>query len=372
MFASQLGIRLILLLGKTVPLPAPAGVMHALKQVRVINDADSQDGFQLTFTLGKDRLGDYSLLAGGALDPDRRVVIGVLLGASLEPLIDGVIYHHQIAPSNEPGMSTLTVTGRDISVLLDLEERNAEYPNRPDFLIVTEILARYAQYGIVPRATPTADVPIELYRVPRQHETDLRFIRRMAARNGFVFYIEPLTLGVTTAYFGPENRLGIPQPALSVDLGTATNVNSLSFTNDALAPVGTEGSFVEPITRTSIPIPPLPSLRVPPLAASPAPARRTTLMRQTAGQNPGQAATTALAAITRAPEAVGATGQLDTVRYGHVLRARRLVGVRGAGLKHDGFYYVRRVTHQIEVGKYTQDFTLSREGTGALLPVVRP
>ena len=69
---------------------------------------------------------------------------------------------------------------------------------------------------------------------------------------------------------------------------------------------------------------------------------------------------------------MSATGQVDTVRYGSVLRARRLVGVRGAGLRNDGLYYVRRVTHEIEAGKYTQDFTLSREGTGTLLPVVRP
>ncbi len=46
--------------------------------------------------------------------------------------------------------------------------------------------------------------------------------------------------------------------------------------------------------------------------------------------------------------------------------------MRGAGLKNDGFYKVRQVTHEIEMGKYTQDFTLSREGTGALLPVVKP
>lgn len=372
MLTSLLGIRLILLTGKTVPLPAPAAAMNALKHVKVINDADGQDGFQMTFTLGKDKTGDYGLLAGGALDPDKRVVIGVLLGASLEPLIDGVIYHHQVTPANEPGMSTLTVSGRDISVLLDLEEKNAEYRNRPDFLIVNEILAGYAQYGIVPQAMPTTDIPLELYRVPRQHETDLRFIRRMAQRNGFVFYVEPLTLGATTAYFGPENRLGIPQPALTVDMGSACNVNSLNFINDALAPVGAKGSFVEPITKTSIPIPPLPSLRVPPLAASAASPRRTRLMRQTASQSPGQAATSLLAATSRTPDAVSATGQVDSVRYGSVLRARRLVGVRGAGLRNNGLYYVRRVTHEIEVGRYTQDFTLSREGTGSLLPLVRP
>ena len=371
MFTSLLGIRLILLIGSTVPLPAPAAAMNALKHVKVINDADGSDGFQITFTLGKDRLGDYSLLSSGALDPDKRVVIGVLLGASLEPLVDGVIYHHQVTPGNEPGMSTLTVSGRDISVMLDLEEKNAEYRNRPDFLIVNEILANYARFGIVPRTTPTTDVPIELVRVPRQHETDLKFIRRMARRNGYVFYIEPLTLGVTTAYFGPESRVGVPQPALSVDMGTATNVNSLSFTIDALAPISAQGSFIEPITRTSIPIPPLPSLRVPPLAGSPAAARRTRLMRHTANQNPGQAATTALAAVTSAPDSVKATGQVDAVRYGSVLRARRLVGVSGAGLRNDGMYYVSKVTHEIEPGKYTQDFELKRDGTDALSPWVR-
>ena len=55
-----------------------------------------------------------------------------------------------------------------------------------------------------------------------------------------------------------------------------------------------------------------------------------------------------------------------------VLRARRLVGVRGAGTTFDGFYWVKQVTHTIKSGSYTQGFKLSREGTGALLPVVAP
>jgi hypothetical protein len=369
---SLFGIRIILLLGKTVPLPAPASVMNALTRVQVINDVDGRDGFQLTFTLAKDKLGDYGLLRSGALDPDQRLIVGVILGVMPEPLIDGVIYHQQVTPGNEPGTSTLTVSGRDISVLLDLEERNAEYRNRPDFLIAAEILANYAQYGIVPQPTPTTDLPIELQRIPRQHETDLRFLQRMARRNGFVFYIEPLTIGVSRAYFGPENRAGLPQPALSIDLGTATNVNSLHFSDDALAAAGVSGAFVEPITKTSLTIPPLPSLRVPPLALSPASPRRRTLARNTAGQNPAQAATSLLAATTNTPDSSTATGELDTVRYGSILRARRLVDVRGAGVKHNGTYYVRSVTHKIERGSYTQEFTLSREGTGALLPIVRP
>src|SRR5207249_843402 len=62
---------------------------------------------------------------------------------------------------------------------------------------------------------------------------------------------------------------------------------------------------------------------------------------------------------------VTAQGEVDTVRYGHVLQAGKLVGVRGAGKLYNGEYYVSRVVHNIEMGKYTQSFTLKRDGLGA-------
>ncbi len=372
MLDSLLGIRLVLMMGQTLPLPASQEVMNAFSSLEVTNDADQGDGFQLTFKLAKGSALDYTLLQSGAVEPFNRVVVAVAFGVVPEVLIDGIITHHQLAPSNEPGQSTLTVTGKDVSLMLDLEEKNEQYKNQPDWLIVTQLLGAYAQYGILPKPTPTAVIPIEIERVPRQQETDLKFIQRLAQRNGFVFYVEPLTLGVNTAYWGPENRLSMPQGALSVDMGAATNVKQLSFSNDAMAPVETEGSAIEPITKTSIPIPSLPPLRVPPLAASPMPTRRKVLLREAANQNVAQAATTAVSASTRAPDPVTGTGEIDNKRYGKVLRARQLVGVRGAGWSYDGAYYVRRVTHRIRRGEYQQSFTISREGTGALLPVVVP
>ena len=372
MLTSQLGIHLMLWTGGTIPTPPPASVMHALTGVQVTNDADAGDGFQLTFRLGKDKAVDYDVLSSGALDPMRRVWIAVVLGAVPQVLIDGIITHHQLAPSNEPGMSTLTVTGSNLTVKLDLKEKNDLYKNQPDFVIVTTLLLGYPELGLVPAVTPTTDVPIELQRVPRQHETDLRFISRLAARNGFVFYIEPVTFGVNTAYWGPETRLSFPQPALTMNMGNATNVTRLSFSNDALAAVGVEGTFVEPVTKLAIPIPRLPSLRIPPLAASPASPNRTVQLRETANQDPGQAALSSVAASTNAQEPVRGQGSVDAIRYGSVLRARGVVGVRGAGFAYDGNYYVRSVTHDISRGTYSQGFSLSRDGTGALLPVVVP
>jgi hypothetical protein len=66
--------------------------------------------------------------------------------------------------------------------------------------------------------------------------------------------------------------------------------------------------------------------------------------------------------LTGSSNAITASGSLDVMRYGHVLRSRMLVGVRGAGLAYDGFYYVDSVTHNLKRGEYKQSFQLSRDG----------
>ncbi len=372
MLTGQLGIRLLLLAGDTLPLPVPYALASQLQKAEVTMDATGRDGFQLSFRLARDTPVDYSVLLSGLLDPFKRVVVAVVFGAMPEVLIDGVVTNQQFTPSSEPGGSTLTVTGKDVSQMMDLEEKNEEFPNQPDFVIATRLIAGYAQYGLVPMPTPTTDVPIFLQRVPRQAETDLAYLQRLAARNGFVFYVEPLTVGVNTAYWGPENRLSLPQPALTMNMGPHTNVRGLHFTHDGMAPVTTRGTFVEPITGTVLPIPPLPALKVPPLALRPTTPRRIRLTRSTAQANPAQAAAAVLAAGAGAPDAVTAQGEVDAVRYGHALRARKLVGVRGVGLSYDGLYFVRQVTHTIEGGEYRQRFTLSREGLVSSTPAVVP
>lgn len=369
MFADTLGIRLVLWIGGTVPLPAPVELLQSFSRIEVKNDSGAEDGFQMTFTLQRGVLG-YSVPS--ALSVMNRVIIGIINGVMPEPLIDGVITHVQFNPGTGAEPATVSVTGKDLTAVMDLEEKNGTYPNQPDMAIVARVLAGYARYGFVPAPAPTADVPIMLERIPRQQEKDLAFVKRMAERNGYVFYLEPLTFGTSKAYWGPQIRAGIPQRALTVDMGSASNVKSLHFSGDALAATGTKGVFIDPFFKLSIPIPPLPSLRIPPLAALPAPPHRTTIQRTTGPQNPLTAGITALASTTNTPDAFTAEGEVDGTRYGSVLRARGLVGVRGVGLENDGFWYVRKVTHSLTRTDYIQKFTLSREGTGTLTSVVIP
>jgi hypothetical protein len=365
----DLGIRLQLLIGPTVPLPAPGPVMDALSDVEVRNNDRERDVFQLTFTLGKKPLVDYTLLQSGLVATSNRVVITVIIGVLPQILIDGIITRHEVNSSNEPGESKLVVTGEDISLKLDLEEKRVTHPNQPDSLIVTKLVS---SYGLVPMVTPTTDVPIELQRIPTQQSTDLRYIQRLAERNGFVFYITPGPLpGANVAYWGPDNRLGVPQPALTQNMGAYTNVETLDFGFDALGPSAPQVTILEPLTRSQIPIP-IPSGILPSLAGTQATPLRHTLPQGTAHLDLAQAALRARAAVVSSADAVTATGELDVVRYGRALRSRALVGVRGAGFQYSGIYYVKQVKHNIQRGQYRQHFTLSRGGLGASSPVVVP
>ena len=366
----NLGIRLNLLIGKTVPVPASIDLINALTKVEVTNDADSGDGFQLTFVMSKGRLLEYNLIQNGSVDPFTRVIISVSVGVIPEVLIDGIITHHQINPNGDQGNPTITVSGKDVSLMMDLRERNDEYKNQPDSLIVTNIIKSYSEYGLVPQPTPTVIIPLETERITKQQETDLKFIQKLAERNGFIFFVEPVSIGVNKAYWGPANRTGFPQPALTLNMGSYTNLSSINFSYDSLAPVGTEGTFIEPFTKTRIPIPVLPSLKFPPLCLYPTQPKKTVLLRDTANQDAAQAANNSVSAMTNTPDSVNGDGEIDTIKYGHILRARNLVGVRGVGISYDGLYYVKKVSHSISQGVYKQQFSISREGLVSLTPVL--
>ena len=370
MFTSLLGIRVVLWIGQTVPLPVPRPLLEALTQVTVTNDVARGDGFELTFSMGRQTGADYAIILSGIVDTFNRVIIGVVLGTDAQPLIDGVITEHHLVPTSEPGKGTLTVRGSSVLRMLDLEEKNQVFKNMSDSLIVRQVLLPYAQYGILPTSVmETANVRIEIQGNTHQHERDLGFLKRLARKNGYVFYIEPMTFGVNDAYFGPELRVGMIQPSLLMNMGPSSNLRQISFGNDGLAPTAASGSFVEPMSKTTIPIPAVPALRMPPLSSNPISARRTARLRQSANQDAPEALLTALAASTGSPEGVTANGEIDGLRYGAVLRARRLVCIRGVGDSYDGVFYVHRVTHTIKPhGDYSQQFSVRREGTGSLLP----
>ena len=376
-----LGVHLTLLIGPTVAVPAPVMLTEALQRVEVSHSDEGQSGFQVTFQVGRagpaDLL-DYALLSNPLLKTFNRVIIVVTFSATPRVLIDGIITHVQFNPSNQPGASTLTITGEDVSVMMDREEVSAQHPAQDETLIALKLIASYAQFGLIPMVIPptVVDPPIPIERIPVQQATDLQYLKQMAGRYGYVFYITPGPVPFTnTAYWGPPVRIGLPQSALTMNMGPETNIESFNVTNNAMQPTLVEGQVQDRLTNQSMPVQTFASLR-PPLAAFPAwLVNMQNIRRQQfrqSGVNVTQAYARAQGTTDASVDAVSAEGTLDALRYGSLLQPRALVGVRGAGYLHDGFWYVKRVRHTIEKGKYSQHFTLTREGLGSTTPVVIP
>jgi hypothetical protein len=374
---SLLGIHLSLWMGRTVPVPVPYSIAEALTNVEVTHNDTGPSGFQLTFQVGRagplDLL-DYGLLKNPLLRPFVRVILLVRFAVVPQVLMDGIITRVNLSPSEEPGASTLTVTGEDVSVMMDLKENHREFLAVPDFVAVGSIIAEYtAQYGLTPPRPPLDPEVFNpynpLYQIPQQpaNVTDRTYLQNLARQYGFVFYVTPGPVPTfSQVHWGPPERLSSPQSALSVNMGPASNVDSISFSLDGLRPM--EVAYETTQVNGTVSSPSL--SRSIPLASDRAEARRSTWL---VNNDHRRIRTQAQGMVDQSfDDVVTATGQLDALRYNRLLNPRGLVGLRGVGRTYDGLYYVKTVTHNISKGRYTQNFSLSREGTGTLTPFVPP
>jgi len=370
------GFYLTLMMGPFSASPVPQAVIDALTEVQVSSTVGSQSGFQLKFTVGKNSL-VQQMIAAGNFDPRQRVIIAVTVNGSTEVLMDGIITKQDYTPSSAAGKSTLTVTGLDLTALMDfIDFTGIPYPAIPFFLAVDIILAKYLVLGIVPLVIPPIislfDNPIENFR--KQRGTDYSFVQEMASEVGAVFYLDPgPQTGMSLAYWGPDlsKMFGGMQPALTINFDATTNVDSLNFSYDGTLVTQFFVTILEPNTKIPIPIP-VPSIDLlkASLAAQSPTALKSKQLKPVANKNPAEAALAALASEFVTADAITGSGNIDVLRYGHVFKARQLAAVRGAGAYYDGKYYVKSVTHNIKRGEYKQSFSLARGGVGSSVSTV--
>jgi len=372
------GFYLTLMMGSFNASPVSQAVIDALTEVQVTSNVGAQGGFQLKFTTGPN-----SPLAqmhnSGAFDPRQRVIIAVTVNGATEVLMDGIITKQDLTPSGAAGKTVLTVTGIDLTALMDfIDLTGIPYPALPMFVIVEMILAKYAVLGVTPIAIPPilALISNPLEHFLQQVGTDYAYIKSLAGKVGAVFYLDPgPTPGRSTAYWGPDisTMFGSVQPALSINLDANSNLDSLSFSYDGTLAKNYLVTIIEPKSKMPIPIP-LPSIDL--LKASNAAHAPTPLhyvqLSPIASEDPVGAALAGLAKLFESTDVVSASGQLDVLRYGRIFKARQVAAVRGAGAYYDGKYYVKSVTHNIKRGEYKQSFTLSRGGTGSSVNTVTP
>src|ERR1700722_14535825 len=113
-------VQLSLKIGPIIPLTPPRAVMDALASVEVTVDDVGPSGFQIVFSIDKQSpLQILFLLSGGLPLLFMRVILIATVNGVANVLIDGVITNNEIAPGDKGSHSTLTITGKDLTALMD-------------------------------------------------------------------------------------------------------------------------------------------------------------------------------------------------------------------------------------------------------------
>lgn len=351
--------------------PAPPDVVDAVQEIEVDVSNEEASMFRLRLGIAQNAIGDWTLLMQDFFRPLLPVSIRVSSGLGIpEALMNGYVSTQQVTYGAEPGTSVLEVTGMDATLLMNLQERAMAWPNMPDHAIAAAI---FAQYALVPRVQPTPPQLVEPEGTTTQRATDIRFLRRLAARNGFECYVAPEPLsGLDMGFFQPAQAApGPPQAVLNVSSGPETNVVDFKVSYEMVQPTTAIGTGLDVTTKSVQPAVAPASLQLP-LGAEPALTRvlpppivrpaGTGLMRV------GELQPTVQAIVDRSSWAVVAEGRVHPAVG--ILRPGAIVNVRGAGRVFSGSYYVTRVSHVINSEGHLQAFRARRNAvtmTGAEL-----
>ena len=334
-----------------------------LISLEVEHDIELAAMFRMQFSLLLDQGGSWGILDDERLRIWKQVSIRAGLAEADEELMTGYITHVSPYFDGDPARCVLEVWGMDASVLMDREEKLKDWPNKKDSDIASEILGTY---GLTPEVEDTGVIHDEALSTIIQRETDMQFLKRLALRNGFACYVEG-----DTAFFKKPLLDDPPQPVLSVHFGSETTVNRLSLTVNALNPANVAMFQIDRNTKEV-------------LEAEATASEQTALGADDAashlgpGMNPAQVFVGRTAA-TGAPEMtalcrelyhqgewfVAGEGEIEANQYGHVLKSRKTVTIRGIGETYSGVYFVSHVTHIFTDDGYRQTFKVKRN---ALLP----
>jgi phage protein D len=363
----MVGLGFTLLIGFA---PAPPEVVDAVQAIEIDTSTEEAGILRLRLGIARTALGDWTILERDIFRP--LVPVGIRLGSGLgvpEAVINGFVSHVEATYADEPGESVLEVTGLDATAVMNLQEKVMPWPNMPDHAIAAAI---FGQYTIVPRVQPTPPQLVEPEGTTTQRGTDIRFLRRLAARNGFECYVQPEPLsGVDTGFFQPPQLTGLPQAVLNVNMGPETNVRSFTVRYEATRPTTAVAAGLDVATKAVQPALAPAALQVP-LGLEP------TLFRVLPPPvvRPADTGLMRSAELQPLAQAIADRSSLAVVAGGEVgpdvgiLRPGGLVNVRGAGRLFSGSYYVTNVSHVVTREGLVQRFQASRNAvtlTGAEL-----
>lgn len=348
---------------------ASAAVLGAIRQIEMEDHARMADMLRLRLSVAvKEDGSGWTLLDDDLFTRLAHLQLNVTVGSGPStPLIDAYVIEVDTKFSNDPGSSELVVTAMDPTVLMHLDETVKQWPNQKDSDVASAVFAD-SKYGFSPQVEDTGWSREEDDHTLIQRGTDIQFLQQLADRNGYECFVALNESGVVEGHFHPPKLDAHPQGTLTVNTGSATNVNKFQAKFDMLGPTTAKATTLDPDSAESQSGDADSATKTEDMGDSPAvPADRprSMLLSQLGMAQSGEVQRYAQAVVDRSSWSISAEGELNTIAYGSVLKAKLPVMVRGVGRQFSGRYYVERVLHTITGdGTYTQKFTLRRNAVG--------
>jgi len=348
--------------------PASQELLQAIQQIEVEDHANMADMLRLRVVIGvKDGCSGWSFVDDDIFGRLVNIRISVAVGSGLaETLINAHVIETNATFANQPGSSILNVVAMDPTALMNLEEKVKPWPNMADSDVANSIFSS-PEYKFAPIVDATSWRRQENDQTMIQRGTDIQFLQQLARRNGFEVYVETNGLtGIVEGHFHAPRLNLPPQGVLSVNMRDATNVNSFNARFDMLRPTTAQATNLDVESREDQQAQ-ANSSRQASLGRETALSsqrQRRVLPSQTGLARAGELQAFAQAVADQSSLAITADGELNTVAYGGLIRAKRPILVRGAGKQFSGTYYVERVHHVLTPDSYKQNFTLRRNAVG--------
>jgi phage protein D len=334
-----------------------------LVSLEVELDEELAGMFRLNLALLLQADGTWKYLDDDRLTIWKKVVVTAGLEDDSAELITGYITH--VRPQFGAGLDecNLEIWGLDASVLMDREDSLKDWPNRKDSDIATEI---FSTYGLTPQVEDTTLVHDEKVSTIIQRETDIRFLKRLALRNGYECYVDG-----DKGFFQLPQLSSTPQQVLAVQFGDDTNVNQFQLEVNALATANVSMFQIDHDTKEV-------------LDATSSPGNQQAFGASGSDSYLGAGVASGLVCIGRSVTTgssemtalcqglydesewfVTGEGEVAANQYGNILKPRAPVTIKGVGETYSGIYYVTHVNHIFDADGYIQHFRVKRNG---LLP----
>ena len=306
--------------------------------------------------------GDFPLLKEGKLGPGAELEVLSVTDDATECLVKGPIYGQEVHFEHGGSGSSLIVVGADSLIKMDREDKAVAWTDVTDSDAVSSILS---QAGLAADIESTSAGHFERKHTLIQRETDLAFVRRLARRNGNLFWVSCDPDGNETAHFKKPVLEGEAKCELVVNLlEPRANVMSLDLTWDVERPTKAEATEIDLNSKSDISgdvsHQPLTTLGGNGLADIVTDARVVHVRAPT--DDNGDLQARGEGALIESSFFVKASGSTTFSALKRVMRSHTLVNLEGVGSRHSGLWFCSAVTHSIDLTEHTMEFELIRNG----------